>query len=128
LVLATWICGLSEFYFRAAYATQLMRPNLITAACVMYGVTTSIGISEILIGTRFVKVLNKRRPNWIKEIDYVYLLLGAAGIVGLLGRMPHVLSEDFRTMSIYAPLILTTAIAIRLIKTRAEIGKWNEII
>jgi hypothetical protein len=68
---------------------------------------------------RLAKYLTaKRGGNWTKEMDYVYLTIGAANRIEFLtGR--------FERADIIAPLVLATAVVIRFIKTRAEIGRWN---
>jgi hypothetical protein len=55
----------------------------------------------------------------------VYLTIGAAGILASLNRIEF-LTGRFEGVDIIAPLVLTTAVVIRFIKTRAEIGGWNK--
>jgi hypothetical protein len=58
-------------------------------------------------------------------MDYVYLLLGAIRVVGALNRL-DVLDSRFTRADVFVPLILATAIVVRLIKARADIGEWNK--
>jgi hypothetical protein len=51
----------------------------------------------------------------------VYLLLGAVGIFGSLGKIKFVTGK-FERLDLIGPMILIAALAIRLVKTRAEIG------
>lgn len=91
-----------------------------------YGCLIFIGLSSVL-QTSFGELLTRKRgEKWVKEIDYLYLLIGSLGVLGTLNRLPmssHTLS-GFDTI---APLTLATAIVLRLIKTRAEIGGWNKL-
>jgi hypothetical protein len=74
----------------------------------------------------FANILTaKRGEKWTKEIDYVYLAIGSVGILASLSRI-EVLTGRVMGTEILAPLVLTTAIVIRFIKTRAEIGGWNK--
>jgi hypothetical protein len=92
----------------------------------VYGVAIFIIVSDVLRfwGARFLT--KKRGDKWTKEIDYLYLLLGAAGIVASTGRLPFVTGQTSQ-LDVVGPLVLTTALVIRLIKTRAEIEGWNKV-
>jgi hypothetical protein len=68
----------------------------------------------------------KRGEKWTKEMDYLYLSIGVFGVLFSLNRI-DILSGRFEGTDIVAPLLLTTAIVLRFIKTRAELGKWNEL-
>jgi hypothetical protein len=58
-------------------------------------------------------------------MDYPYLLIGALGVIMSVSRL-DVVYDRFSDIEILGPLVVTTALVIRLVKTRAEIGKWNE--
>jgi hypothetical protein len=60
-----------------------------------------------------------------KEIDYVYLVLGAFGLIASLGQL-DIVSDKFATPSALGPFLVATAFVLRAIKTRAEIGGWNK--
>jgi hypothetical protein len=53
------------------------------------------------------------------------LSLGSAGIIASVNRLPFVTGK-IDSADLFAPLLLTTAVVIRFIKTRAEIGGWNK--
>ena len=92
---------------------------------VIYGVTLFVLLSDLMIW-RLAKYLPaKRGEKWTKEMDYVYLTIGAAGILASINRIEF-LTGRFERADIIAPLVLTTAVVIRFIKTRAEIGGWNK--
>lgn len=97
----------------------------LAAVLVIYVVALFVVVSDIMLAG-FSKYLTKKRgEKWAKEIDYVYLIIGFAGIVGALNRLEF-LTGRIEGSDVIAPLILATAIVIRLIKTRAEIEGWNK--
>ena len=101
-----------------------IRLTLIAAMLVLYGVTLFVLLSDLMVW-RLAKYLTaKRGGNWTKEMDYVYLTIGAAGILASINRIEF-LTGRFERADIIAPLVLATAVVIRFIKTRAEIGRWN---
>ena len=105
-------------------APEPIRFTLIAAMLVLYGVTLFVLLSDLMVW-RLAKYLTaKRGGNWTKEMDYVYLTIGAAGILASINRIEF-LTGRFERADIIAPLVLATAVVIRFIKTRAEIGRWN---
>ena len=95
------------------------------AIVLSYGCVLFVLLSSALIhgGARYLT--EKRGKNWVKEIDYFYLFFGGIGVFGMVNRLP-VVSGKISTMEVVAPMVLMTAIVLRAIKTRAEIGGWNE--
>jgi hypothetical protein len=74
-----------------------------------------------IIGT-----LSGLRRNPVRNAsDSAYLTIGAVGILGSMNRIAFV-TDRFEGGDIIAPLLLTTAVVIRFMKTRAEIGEWNK--
>jgi hypothetical protein len=70
--------------------------------------------------------LNKRRgEQWIKEFEYWYIGLGVISIVSSVNRIDK-LHQPWEKLDLVAPLIFVTAVVVKLIKTRAEIGRWHE--
>jgi hypothetical protein len=63
---------------------------------------------------------------WVKELDYVYLLLGACGLAMSTNRL-DVVSEKMSAPEYLGPFILATALVVRAIKTRVEINGWNKL-
>jgi hypothetical protein len=63
--------------------------------------------------------------NWVKQIDYIYLLMGSFGIAGSIDRLSFV-EQKVEFVSDYGPLLVAAAIAIRLVKTRVEINGWDK--
>jgi hypothetical protein len=62
---------------------------------------------------------------WVKEIDDIYLLPGAFGIIGSVNRVEGI-THRFTKIDIVGPAVSTAAIVLRLVKTRAETGGWNK--
>ena len=91
----------------------------------IYGVALYIFLCELLLdgGNRWLT--NMRGEKWVKELDYLYLALGIVGILGSVNKIDQIRGR-FSRVDILAPLVLVTAVVIRLIKTRAEIGSWNK--
>jgi hypothetical protein len=89
----------------------------------LYGFSLFVILSDVLIAGGAARLTALRGKKWIKELDYLYLGLGALGIFGTLNRM-DVLGGRILDIEFVGPIILTTALVVRLIKTRAEIGDW----
>ena len=82
-------------------------------------------LGDILMGGLAGYLTEKRGEKWTKELDYVYLSVGSLGIIGTLNKLDF-LTGRLEWTDVIAPLVLTTAIVIRFIKTRAEIEGWNK--
>jgi hypothetical protein len=72
------------------------------------------------------KLTRWRGEKWVKEIDYLYLFLGAVGLFWLLNSHP-LTTYNITRLGLAPPLVVATALVLRLIKTRAEIGGWNKL-
>jgi hypothetical protein len=70
---------------------------------------------------------NKRGDLWTKEIDYVYLVLAAIGVGASANRLETVQGR-IEGYDLLGPVIISIAIGIRLIKTRAEVAGWNKLV
>jgi hypothetical protein len=90
-----------------------------------YGVSLFILLSELLIVGGAAWLTRKRGEQWTKEIDYVYLLLAALGLILSLGKFENA-SDRFELWPTIGPFLVASAIVLRAIKTRAEIGAWNK--
>jgi hypothetical protein len=91
---------------------------------VTYGAALYAGICYWMRKGLAAYLTHKRGSKWIKEMDYVYLTLGAVGVVGSLNRT-DLAGGHYTQLDLLGPLVLTTAIVIRLVKTRADIAGWN---
>jgi len=67
-----------------------------------------------------------RGDRWIKELEYLYVALGTIGVVGLLNKWDR-LGQPWEKIDLVAPVLFATAVVVKLIKTRAEIGRWSEL-
>lgn len=91
----------------------------------LFGVSLYVLICDLMLWKLAGYLTTKRGSKWTKELDYVYLTLGSAGLVATVDRFDFV-TGHFQWADFVAPLVLTTAIVIRFIKTRAEIEEWNK--
>jgi hypothetical protein len=98
---------------------------LVVATLILYSAALFVLLSEIMLAGLAKFLTAKRGERWVKELDYVYLTIGAVGIVASMNRIEF-LTGRFERADILAPLILATAVVIRFVKTRAEIGDWNK--
>lgn len=73
-----------------------------------------------------MKLTERRGEKWVKELDYIYLLLGVAGLVMAVSRIEGIKGR-IEGYEIAGPLVLGVAIAIRFIKTRDEVAEWNKL-
>jgi hypothetical protein len=61
----------------------------------------------------------------VKELDYVYFAFGSLGAVMAVNRM-NAVAEKLMLPDLYVPVILASALVIRVIKTRAEVNEWQK--
>ena len=97
----------------------------VAALSIAYALSLLTVMSEIM-QVRLARDLTRwRGPLWIKEIDYVYLLLASAGILVGINRIPTIQGKA-DVPEVYGLVILTTAIVVRALKVRAEVNEWNK--
>jgi hypothetical protein len=92
----------------------------------MYASSIFVILSDILLSGGASLLTKMRGEKWVKELDYLYLALGGVGLLGTLNKL-DLLGGRFIDGELIGPIILSTAIVIRLIKTRAEIGNWAKL-
>jgi hypothetical protein len=91
-----------------------------------FGICVFILVSEALLRGGARK-LNARMGNkWIKRFDYIYLIIGAIGAVLSVNRLP-VVANKVAGLDLLGPMLVIAAIAIRIIKTRAELNDWDKL-
>jgi hypothetical protein len=88
----------------------------VSAVLFAYGVMLFVLLSEAMLRGVANFLTAKRGEKWTTEIDYIYLAIGSIGILASLSRI-EVLTGRVAGTEILAPLVLTTAIVIRFIKT-----------
>jgi hypothetical protein len=108
-----------------ARTREAISESELTSLLLLYRVSLFVILGDILMGGLAGYLTAKRGEKWTKELDYVYLSIGSLGIVGTLNKLDF-LSGRSEWTDVIAPLVLTTAIVIRFIKTRAEIEGWNK--
>jgi hypothetical protein len=92
---------------------------------IVYGIAMYIILCDVLMLGLARYLTNKRGEKWVKEMDYPYLFLGAAGILMSASRL-EIVTDRFSRIDILGPLVVTSAVVIRFVKTRAEIAGWNK--
>jgi hypothetical protein len=118
------VCAVAIFLIQA-FSPHPMTFARISSLVLIYGVATFVALSIVLVEGAAQRLTRWRGEKWIKELDYVYLTLGCAGILASVNRLSFVTAK-IDSGDLLAPLLLTTAIVIRFIKTRADIGGWNK--
>lgn len=83
-------------------------------------------LSEVLMRGGGEWLTRKRGEKWTKEIDYVYLMLGAVGLLISVGQL-SIVANKISLPSTLGPIALALALVLRAIKTRAEIAGWNKL-
>src|ERR1700688_1964057 len=94
----------------------------------VYGVMLFTMFSDFLLGDLAQFLTRIRGQQWVKELDYLYLMLGAFGIIGTLNSVDAVGGKLTGRYDIVGPLLIVSGIVVRIIKTRAEIGEWNSAL
>jgi hypothetical protein len=94
------------------------------AALITYGASLYAGLCGAVQRGLGKRLTEWRGDKWAKELDYPYLFGGGLGLVISMNRLDTV-SDHLAGIEIVGPLIVTTAIVIRLVKTRVEIAGWN---
>lgn len=90
-----------------------------------YGVALYTILCEWLMRRGAKQLTEKRGENWPKEIDYLYLTIGAFGIFATITRSDASLEHAWAPGTL-SGILLTTALVLRFIKTRAEVKGWNK--
>jgi hypothetical protein len=91
-----------------------------------YGALLYVLLSEMLLIGLARHLTKTRGENWPKELDYIYLALGAFGLANALNRMDAV-TQNVVFPTFLSTTLLATALVVRLIKTRAEVNGWNKL-
>jgi hypothetical protein len=114
-----------------AFSAQVFVPDegplfkQVVALLLVYGFSLYVVLCDIL--KSLASYLTKKRgEKWVKELDYPYLFLGALGIIASTNRL-DIFSGRISRVDILGPLVLTTAVVIRCVKTRADIAGWNKL-
>jgi hypothetical protein len=115
LVWFGWSFGLGFF--------SEIRASDALAGLVSYSVCLFVFLSDLLL-YKFGSYLTKKRGDkWVKEIDYIYLSLGAVGLVFSVEQIKNAV-DKISAPTTLGLLAVATALVFRAVKTRAEIGNW----
>lgn len=125
-----------------ALSTFLLVSNLAFVGLTVWGARMDLGSALLVVGAvsvcTFVTLgelmmrgLARKLTEWrgekcVKELDYIYLTLGASGLVAAINRIESV-SGRVQGYEVLGATVLGIAIAIRFIKTRAEVEGWNKL-
>jgi hypothetical protein len=103
----------------------LVRFSTIVTCTFVYAVSLFVVLSEILTLFSGATALTRwRGEKWVKELDYVYFAFGSLGAVLAVNRM-NAVGEKLSLPDLFVPIVLASALVVRVIKTRAEINEWN---
>jgi hypothetical protein len=91
----------------------------------VYATYLFIVLSEILQIWLPERLTKWRGEKWAKEMDYVYLILGALGLALSTNRL-SVIDDKLAIPEVIGPFVIGTALVIRGLKTRVEINEWNK--
>jgi hypothetical protein len=105
-------------------ARPLVRFSTIITCVFVYAVSLFVALSEILTLFGGGAALTRwRGEKWVKELDYVYFALGGLGAVLAVNRM-NAVGEKLSLPDLFVPIVLASALVVRVIKTRSEINEW----
>ncbi len=113
-----WMIGLGFF--------SEVRFRDVVAGVVSYCAFLFVFLSDLLRYKFAARLTIGRGEKWVKEIDYLYLTLGGVGLLVSIGQL-HVVADKISIPEIFGVLAVATALVLRAIKTRAEIGGWNKL-
>jgi hypothetical protein len=103
------------------------RPLFIAVVTVLtFAVSLYTLICNWLVYGGMSRLTRWRGEKWVKELDYLYIFFGAVGLFWLLNSHP-LTTQNITRLGLAPPLVVATALVLRLIKTRAEIGGWNRL-
>jgi hypothetical protein len=92
---------------------------------IVFGIALYVSLCELLLAGLARTLTRWRGEKWVKEMDYVYLFLGIIGVLGSVNRLDAI-NGRYAQADVLGPMVLTAAIVVRLIKTRADIAGWNK--
>jgi len=92
----------------------------------MFGAFCFIVIGELMYAGLARRLTQWRGENWVKEVDYVYYLVGVVGIFFALNRL-EIVYDKISGLDLIGPMVITFALVIKFIKVRAEVNGWNKV-
>jgi uncharacterized membrane protein len=71
--------------------------------------------------------LTKLRKHWVREIDYIYLILSFVGLMRvLLGAVEKNPTPQETQLTNIAILVVAIGVSLRFVKTTVEINQWDK--
>jgi hypothetical protein len=124
-IVAIALLFVAAFIF-GGFQTEGVDLIMLLSMAYVVGVVTFMSIGEVLVHRGVGEYLTTTRgEKWVREIEYIYLLLGTVSIISATTKFPNV-TGHIAWLDVIAPLVLTFAVALRCVKTRAEIEGWNK--
>jgi hypothetical protein len=109
-----------------ASGRPLVRFSTIVTCVLAYAVSLFVVLSEALTLFGGAAILRRwRGEKWVKELDYVYFAFGSVGAILAVNRL-NTIGEKLWLSDLYVPIVLASALVVRVIKTRAEINDWHK--
>jgi hypothetical protein len=100
--------------------------GLFVGTTFMFGAAVYVFVAENFLQWA-APLLNRRRPGkWIKELEYPYLMLGTIGVFVAINRI-DIVEGMGRSLDLWGPMLIASAIAVKLIKVRAETNDWDKL-
>ncbi|WP_141340685.1 hypothetical protein [Bradyrhizobium sp. USDA 3458] len=125
LILGFYTYFIVTYFWELLFKAQIHYGQL-ASATLIYATYLFIVLSEILQIRLAQRLTEWRGEKWAKEMDYVYLILGAIGLALSTNRL-SVVDDKLAIPEVVGPFIIGTALVVRGLKTRVEINEWNEL-
>lgn len=120
------LCGLAVVVLVAIDTSHKVTFEMMIAMTCVFGSGLYACLADLLRFGWAAQLTRTRGEKWIKEMDYPYLLLGAGGLMLSINKL-DVVSDRITRIDVIGPLVVSTAVVIRLLKTRADIEGWNKL-
>jgi hypothetical protein len=124
VILVIYTYFIVTYFWELLFESSIHYGNL-AGATLVYATYLFIALSEILQIWLADRLTKWRGEKWAKEMDYVYLILGALGLALSTNRL-NVIEDKLAIPEVIGPFIIATALVIRGLKTRVEINEWNK--
>lgn len=125
LVALAYLATVALFFVDFSRQPKIHYTHLI-AATTVYATLLFVVLSEALLRGGAAYLTNQRGEKWVKELDYIYLGLGALGLAMSSNRLEAV-DQKISVPEFIGPFVIATALIVRALKTRVEINGWNKL-
>lgn len=124
------LIGMMCMFFVMEIASFLGKEKIhlidLICAAIIFGCLLFVLISEAMFAGLATLLTTWRGEIWVKELDYVYLVLGAIGLALSINHLRAV-DDPISIPEFIGPFVVVSALVVRVIKTRAEINGWNKV-